>query len=91
MPSDLSGVSIYERQKESFVFHPGPVFAWCCWPTRSTAPAPRPEACCYGRKNRSRLGETRPLPVPFFCHRDISPQDQLFHTRPSRNWTGSIT
>ena len=27
MPSDLSGVSIYERGKESFVFHPGPVFA----------------------------------------------------------------
>jgi MoxR-like ATPase len=24
MPSDLSGVSVYERAKESFVFHPGP-------------------------------------------------------------------
>jgi hypothetical protein len=27
MPSDLSGVSVYERAKESFVFHPGPIFA----------------------------------------------------------------
>src|SRR3981081_1168283 len=27
MPSDLVGVSIYERSKESFVFHAGPVFA----------------------------------------------------------------
>ncbi|MFM2209459.1 MAG: hypothetical protein RIQ96_1102, partial [Pseudomonadota bacterium] len=27
MPSDLSGVSVYERSSESFVFHPGPVFA----------------------------------------------------------------
>ena len=27
MPSDLSGVSIYERGKEAFVFHPGPIFA----------------------------------------------------------------
>ena len=27
MPSDLSGVSIYERAKEAFVFHPGPLFA----------------------------------------------------------------
>ena len=27
MPSDLSGVSVYERGKEAFVFHPGPVFA----------------------------------------------------------------
>src|SRR5438093_9727479 len=27
MPSDLIGVSIYERSKEAFVFHAGPVFA----------------------------------------------------------------
>ena len=27
MPSDLSGVSVYERGQERFVFHPGPVFA----------------------------------------------------------------
>ena len=27
MPSDLSGVSVYERTKEAFVFHPGPMFS----------------------------------------------------------------
>ncbi|MES3011573.1 MAG: AAA family ATPase, partial [Pseudomonadota bacterium] len=27
MPSDLSGVSVYERGREGFVFHPGPLFA----------------------------------------------------------------
>ena len=27
MPSDLVGVSVYERSKEAFVFHKGPVFA----------------------------------------------------------------
>ncbi|NBY26080.1 MAG: AAA family ATPase, partial [Betaproteobacteria bacterium] len=27
MPSDLSGVSVFERSKEAFVFHPGPMFA----------------------------------------------------------------
>src|SRR5688500_18592859 len=27
MPSDLSGVSIYDRGKETFIFHPGPIFA----------------------------------------------------------------
>ena len=26
MPSDLVGVSVFERSKEAFVFHPGPVF-----------------------------------------------------------------
>src|SRR3982750_3119555 len=27
MPSDLTGVSVYERGRESFIFHPGPIFA----------------------------------------------------------------
>src|SRR5512134_3023529 len=27
MPSDLVGVSVFERSSEQFVFHPGPVFA----------------------------------------------------------------
>ena len=26
MPSDLLGVSVFERSREAFVFHPGPVF-----------------------------------------------------------------
>src|SRR6476659_1718820 len=26
MPSDLVGVSVFERGKDAFVFHPGPVF-----------------------------------------------------------------
>ncbi len=27
MPSDLTGVTVYERSREGFRFHPGPVFA----------------------------------------------------------------
>ena len=27
MPSDLLGVSVYERGKDAFIFPPGPVFA----------------------------------------------------------------
>src|SRR3954462_8617823 len=27
MPSDLVGVSVFERNRDAFVFHPGPVFA----------------------------------------------------------------
>jgi MoxR-like ATPase len=27
MPSDLSGVSVYDRGLEQFIFHPGPLFA----------------------------------------------------------------
>jgi MoxR-like ATPase len=27
MPGDLSGVSVYDRNQSTFVFHPGPIFA----------------------------------------------------------------
>src|SRR4249920_1137016 len=27
MPSDLVGVSVFERNHDTFVFHPGPIFA----------------------------------------------------------------
>ena len=26
LPADVSGISIYEREKNGFVFHPGPIF-----------------------------------------------------------------
>ncbi|EWS62364.1 hypothetical protein Y695_04409 [Hydrogenophaga sp. T4] len=67
MPSDLVGVSIYERGREGFVFHPGPCLPRCCWPTRSTAPAPRRRAPCSKpwKKSRSRWKAPRaPCPTP---------------------------
>ncbi len=46
MPSDLTGVSVYEAAEQGFRFHPGPVFARVLWPMKSTAPAPKPKAPC---------------------------------------------
>jgi MoxR-like ATPase len=63
MPSDLIGVSVYERSKEAFVFHPGPVFAQVL--TRSTAPGPKRRARCSKRwKNTRSRSTAKPAPCP---------------------------
>ncbi|MEZ5193361.1 MAG: AAA family ATPase [Nocardioides sp.] len=36
LPSDVTGVTVYDQHKSSFEFHPGPSSTRSCWPTRST-------------------------------------------------------
>lgn len=80
MPSDLSGVSIYERQKESFVFHPGPVFAQVLLADEINRASPRTQSALLEAMEEKQVtveGATRPLPVPFFVIATQNPQDQL--------------
>jgi len=80
MPSDLSGVSIYERQKESFVFHPGPVFAQVLLADEINRASPRTQSALLEAMEEKQVtveGETRPLPVPFFVIATQNPHDQL--------------
>ena len=46
LPSDVTGVSVYDQSKGVFEFHPGRSSRRSCWPTRSTARARRPRARC---------------------------------------------
>jgi len=80
MPSDLSGVSIYERQKESFVFHPGPVFAQVLLADEINRASPRTQSALLEAMEEKQVtveGETRPLPLPFFVIATQNPHDQL--------------
>lgn len=80
MPSDLSGVSIYERQKESFVFHPGPVFAQVLLADEINRASPRTQSALLEAMEEKQVtveGETRQLPVPFFVIATQNPHDQL--------------
>ncbi len=80
MPSDLSGVSIYERQKEAFVFHPGPVFAQVLLADEINRASPRTQSALLEAMEEKQVtveGETRPLPVPFFVIATQNPHDQL--------------
>lgn len=80
MPSDLTGVSVYERGKEAFVFHPGPVFAQVLLADEINRASPRTQSAlleAMEEKQVSVEGETRILPSPFFVIATQNPHDQL--------------
>jgi MoxR-like ATPase len=80
MPSDLVGVSIYERGREDFVFHPGPVFAQVLLADEINRASPKTQSALLEAMEEKQVtveGETRALPEPFFVIATQNPQDQL--------------
>ena len=80
MPSDLIGVSVYERSKETFVFHPGPVFAQVLLADEINRAGPKTQSALLEAMEEHQVtveGETRPLPRPFFVIATQNPTDQL--------------
>ena len=80
MPSDLSGVSIYERGKETFVFHPGPIFAQVLLADEINRASPKTQSALLEAMEERQVtveGETRALPSPFFVIATQNPHDQL--------------
>ena len=80
LPSDLVGVSVYERSKEAFVFHPGPVFAQVLLADEINRAGPKTQSALLEAMEEHQVtveGETRPLPAPFFVIATQNPSDQL--------------
>jgi MoxR-like ATPase len=80
MPSDLSGVSIYERGKEAFVFHPGPMFAQVLLADEINRASPKTQSALLEAMEEKQVtveGATRALPQPFFVIATQNPHDQL--------------
>lgn len=80
MPSDLTGVSVYERNSESFLFHPGPVFAQVLLADEINRASPRTQSALLEAMEEHQVsidGATRPLPQPFFVIATQNPLDQL--------------
>ena len=80
MPSDLSGVSVYERRLEKFTFHPGPLFAQVLLADEINRASPKTQSALLEAMEEKQVtveGETRPLPSPFFVIATQNPHDQL--------------
>jgi MoxR-like ATPase len=80
MPSDLVGVSVYERSKEAFVFHPGPVFAQVLLADEINRAGPKTQSALLEAMEEQQVSvesETRALPRPFFVIATQNPSDQL--------------
>ena len=79
MPSDLTGVSIYERNKEQFVFHPGPVFSQVLLADEINRASPKAQSAlleAMEERQVSAEGKTYALPQPFFVIATQNPLEQ---------------
>ncbi|MBD2104815.1 MoxR family ATPase [Leptolyngbya sp. FACHB-261] len=68
LPSDITGVSIYEASHQEFRFVPGPVFAQIVLADEINRATPRTQAALLEAMGEGQLsvdGVTRPLPQPF--------------------------
>jgi MoxR-like ATPase len=80
LPSDLLGVSVYERATEGFAFHPGPVFAQVLLADEINRAGPRTQSALLEAMEERQVsvdGQTRPLPSPFFVIATQNPTEQL--------------
>ena len=80
MPSDLVGVSVFERSKEAFVFHPGPVFTQVLLADEINRAGPKTQSALLEAMEEHQVSvenETRALPKPFFVIATQNPTDQL--------------
>ncbi len=79
LPSDLVGVSVFERQKDAFVFHPGPVFANVLLADEINRAGPKTQSALLEAMEEHQVtvdNETHKLPSPFFVIATQNPNEQ---------------
>ena len=80
MPSDLIGVSVFERATDGFVFHPGPVFTQVLLADEINRAGPKTQSALLEAMEEHQVSvenDTRSLPKPFFVIATQNPSDQL--------------
>jgi len=80
LPGDLTGAAIYVRDKEEFVFHPGPIFTQLLLADEINRASPKTQSALLEAMEERQVssdGTTRPLPEPFFVIATQNPVDQL--------------
>ncbi len=80
MPSDLTGVAVFERSRDAFVFHPGPLFAQVLLADEINRASPKTQSAlleAMEEKQVSVEGQTRALPQPFFVIATQNPLEQV--------------
>ena len=80
LPADILGVSIYNRESESFSFHPGPIFSQLVLADEVNRATPRAQRALLEAMEEEQVtieGETRALPKPFFVIATQNPSNQI--------------
>lgn len=80
LPTDLIGVSIYERDDNRFRFHPGPLFTQLLLADEINRATPKTQSALLEAMAENQVsidGVTHPLPSPFFVIATQNPQQQI--------------
>ncbi|MBQ0718819.1 MAG: MoxR family ATPase [Gammaproteobacteria bacterium] len=79
LPADIIGVSVYDRNKAAFEFHPGPLFNQLVLADEINRTTPKTQSAlleAMGEGQVSVEGETRQLPKPFYVIATQNPLSQ---------------
>ncbi len=80
LPADITGVSIFEREKSQFRFLPGPIFAQLILADEINRATPKTQSALLEAMEEQQVtceGETRRLPTPFFVIATQNPTNQI--------------
>ncbi len=80
LPGDILGVSVFDKNSASFVFHPGPIFSHVLLADEINRATPKTQSALLEAMEERQVtveGETRPLAPPFFV---IATQNPLEHS-----------
>ena len=79
LPGDLLGSSIYDRERQVFTFHPGPIFAPVVLADEVNRASPKTQSALLEAMEERRVtidGRTHPLPLPFLVIATQNPLEQ---------------
>jgi MoxR-like ATPase len=80
MPTDVTGVSIYDERERSFIFHPGPVFCDVLLADELNRTPPRTQSALLEALSEGQVtveGMAKPLSRLFFCVATQNPLDHV--------------
>jgi MoxR-like ATPase len=80
LPTDVIGVSIFERDKSQFIFHPGPIFTQVLLADEINRATPKTQSALLEAMEEQQVsaeGQTQALPSPFFVIATQNPTHQV--------------
>ncbi|MDB5825134.1 MAG: MoxR family ATPase [Herminiimonas sp.] len=80
LPADVIGISIFDREKNGFAFHPGPIFSQVLLADEINRATPKTQSALLEAMEERQVsadGATRDLPQPFFVIATQNPAHQI--------------
>lgn len=80
LPADIVGISIFDREKNGFAFHPGPVFTQVLLADEVNRATPKTQSALLEAMEERQVsadGVTHALPEPFFVIATQNPNHQI--------------